>query len=791
MKFICILIGFLFLLHPNLSKGQDYEADFQKRASQITNRLADTCAIKSLKINYFVQEFQGPGAKPDPEKHVWPVVVARLKKYGNSDTAANRLLIKYQNRRPFHFTYVGMARILCQFPEATQVVNLKEKYLQQVWNRVDSYNPWTGEGTENHISMDKTSGDLYAQNSLGNGTFPEASKRLKETKQWLKWYAKRLYQTGSSEWNSSTYESYNLVGWLNLYDFALDPEVKDIAKAVLDYYSCEIALHSSQGFTGGAESRGNITGWGSGEDYISWIWFGYQARLMGSNFWINQEYSLAIHAALSAYRPPALVLKIARKEIELPALYKNSKPDYGQNKAAFVKQFLYASQGFTLGSAMIPVAGFAGGNSQYCNWKLISYVQPAINQTAQIVTGGSRFYNGKDGKGKTPWDQYVQHKNVLIQLHKIPTNASEIINYDSLLYTIPQSGWKDKWKVDFNLRFPSDLARNNPVGFQKGSISRNISYISYPKNNPADKLVNTRLRDNIFFVELETSYLAVRSISLAQPTTPDDENASRKFISDYATIGNLCGLIIEVVNRSDYNSFTSFQDSVVSKTTLDKSQVISNRIQYKNLSGDLLDATYTENGPSPSEPLYDWGFGPTSPQVQQIAPPFLQPVWKGGAGCGTTPSLFVNGLDIGYSSTDWAVFDGPGLQVKNDKLILSDDSAGLPLFYEVDFSGELPIFSNGLLTRTNKLVRTNFEPLELFPNPTQHEVMAIAKGLHAGDLVEVQIFSLNGTLVWKDKDLKYQDDGLRIPADPLGKGVYQVILSFKKLNYSGRLILRN
>jgi hypothetical protein len=789
MNPIKLLTGVLLFLKISANQAQNYEADFQKRVNQITNRLADTAAIKSIS-GYFGQEFIGPGSRPDPEKHVWPVAMARLKKYGNADTCANRLIVKYKDRAPFHFTYVGMARIMCQFPLATNMIAQKQTYLQQVWNRTDSYNPWTGEGTENHISMNKTSGYLYAQNSLGNSAFPEATNRLSETKEWIRWFSKQLYKMGNSEWNSSTYESYNMVGWLNLYDFATDQEVKDMARAVLDYYACEIALHSAQGLTSGAESRGNITGWGSGEDYISWIWFGYQGRLMGPEFWLSQEYSQAIQAALSSYRPPFMAVKIARKEIILPVVFKNSKPDYGQNIGSQVKQFLYADKGFTIGSAMIPVVGFAGGNSQYCNWKLIGRVKPGKSTNPQVVLGGSRFFGDKDGKAKTPWDQYVQHENVVIQLHKIPSNAGDIINSDTLLYSNPVSGWKSKWLTDFDLRFPNDNARNNPVGFRKGSISRNISYLTYPKNTAGNVPINTAFSNSIFFIQLDSSYLAIRTIALNQANTPGDETSLRKFIEDSAPLGSLCGLVIEAVNAIDYPSFTAFQDSVILKTTLDKSGITNNKIIYKNIKGKLLEATFTENGPAASEPIYDWGFGVTTPQLYQTTPPFLQPQWLGGAGRGKIPSLLVNGTNVGYDQSNWPVYDGPGFSIKENTLLLNKDSAGLSVYYKVDYTGPLPIFSNGILTNIQTVIESKKpELLELFPNPASHEVTAKANGLLIGEHVEILIYSTKGALVWNNKDQVYAKEGLKIPADNLKIGTYQVEVRTDKKNFKGRLIL--
>jgi hypothetical protein len=780
----------LLLAFPSKLFAQSYEVQLQSRANQITNRLADTAAIKALS-GYFQQEFSGPGASPDPEKHVWPVVMARLKKYGNSDTAANRLISKYKNRDPFHFTYVGMARIMSQFPLADSMQTLKVKYLQQVWNRTDSYNPWTGEGTENHINMNKTSGYLYAQHSLPLSFFPMAGPRLAETKDWLRWYAKQLYEKGNSEWNSSTYESYNLVGWLNLYDFAMDQEVKNIAKAVLDYYACELALHCSYGLTGGPESRGNVTGWGSGADYISWFWFGFQSRLMGSNFWSSREYSQTMHAAASSYRPPAMAVMLARKELPIPAWYKNSKPDYNQNVAEWVKQSFYIDKNFTLGAAMVPSLGWAGGNSQYNNWKLVSQInQAAAGVNAQVVTGGARLFADKDGRGKTPWDQYVQYKNVMVSMMRIPANGKQLFQADSTKFFMPTTGWRAKWQSDFSLRFPNDVARGQVVGIRNPNFANNISYLSYPTQNPGGGTLSTLFRNDIFFIQMEKTFLAVRSLNQTQTSNPENESNNRNFVADQASSGNLCGLITEVVNSNDFSSFVSFQDSVIAKTNLDKSQIASNKVIYTNLKGELLEIQYSETGSEPKEPLYDWGFGPQTAQLYQTTPPFIQPNWSSGSGFGRVPSLLVNGVNQGNAQSGWAVYEGPNFTLKNKELMLKKDSAGFQVYCKVNFAGANPIFDCGILTSTTQKENMPLEELKIFPNPSLGEVLVQAKGLETGKKADVDIFGMDGKQVWSAKSLILMPEGLHIQGFKPKSGQFIIRLNAEGKSYQGKVIFK-
>ena len=163
--------------------------------------------------------------------------------------------------------------------------------------------------------MSRTSGYLYAQYALGNPLFPQASRKLADTKSWILYYSKRIYQTGTGEWNSSVYQSYSIAGWLNLYDLAADVEVRNAARAVLDYYTAESALHTFYGITSGAEMRGSSsTSTVSGYDYLSWMWFGNSPKdQTASSFWTPKEYSQSVHAAVSTYRPNPIAVSLAFK----------------------------------------------------------------------------------------------------------------------------------------------------------------------------------------------------------------------------------------------------------------------------------------------------------------------------------------------------------------------------------------------------------------------------------------------------------------------------------------------
>jgi len=758
--------------------AQTYEQDFQQRATILTNQVADKYG-----------NLRPPGFKndrnnvPDPEKYNWPQVIARLKKYGNNDDTANARINRFKNNSPFHFTLVGMARIMSLFPQSPQMMAAKNTYIANIFSRSDKYNAFTDEGTENHNNMARTSGYLACQNALGNASFPAAANKMADSKSWIMQFSKNLLFCGSSEWNSSQYGAYNLIGWLNLFDFATDPEVKAAARAVLDYYALEIGLHYSQGWTGGSEMRSSgVPAFGTGnsannfgtssQDYLGWLWFGDLSRNVGTNYWQGNEYIQSIHAATSGYRPPYFAIQLARKQTAKPSLFKASKGEYFGKVPSFLHQNFYLDEGYNLGTAYVPYGGWGGGCFAIHSWKLVGKVNPISGDSVkapQMITGAGRYYNQSRGRGRQPYDQFVQNKNVLIQMTKTPANAAQI---DSDIQQIFAT-WFAKWDTAFAQRFSAGGAPN-PVGKIGGAITnKNESYISYPT---AANVVRTT---NTVFIELENAFIAIRSLSKTIPATPvDDGNATRKMIVDDAALGDMCGFVLEAGNKTPNFSFANFQSAITSKNGLNKSQLASGMVTYISLQNETIEATYSING-NQKEPIFDWGYGPTTQQIFQTTPPYIQPnTWPVTNG-GKVATWKVNGDPV-LLDLNWPVYEGEGISLKNRILNYTGDSAGISTFYKVDYTGNIPVFTSGLVT-DSKPLQTSLElKAEIFPNPaTSSFSLRMQDGIR---LEKVVIYSSNGILLRKFEGNKeeYSINGLK-------QGIYFVHVfsststTFKKL----------
>jgi hypothetical protein len=755
--------GVIFLLlfsFFSVLSAQTYETEFQARSQQIINYVAD---------DYKADASGWYNCNPsDYGKYNWQTVVASFHKYGVNNVKGNQYLPHFNTSgcisARFHFNLVGETFIFSKYWGAPSVKSTVKDYLTAAWDREDSYNLFTSEGTENHLAMTRPSAYLYAQIARDSfpADFPNAQQKLEIAKAWITDWAKTLYSTGSGEWNSSTYEPYAIIGWLALYEGAKDPDVRKVAQAVLDYYACEMALHYTQGIVGGYESR-NGTGYESvvtGSDYFSWLWFGESPRKIS---WAvnsqNMEASTAVYAAVSSYRPPLTAVKLAKKKLAKNVMYYNSKGEYLMNNPGAVKQTFYIGDTYTLGAAYLPYGGFTGGDTQFQAWKFVGKIKPDETnaaKTANVIVGyGSKEWN--KARHRMPWDQLVHHKNVLVQMTKVPNNYSTL--YAQIQSII--ADWQTKWQTDFNNRYPYD-GKGNPVNLSADVSNANFSYMAVWKKNAT---VTRLLRNNIEFYEMDSNFVAIRSIAQSAPTfTTATDNYALK---DAATQGNLCGLIMEVGSKKENASFVVFQDAILANSSLNKTNIATDNIVYTSAKGDVLNIQYNASGTF-TEPLYDWGYGPITSQNAQKSPPFVQPTWPTGQGCGRNASWSVNAVPVDITNSNWGVYEGPNFSLKNSVLRLID---GKNQTLEIDFKGTLPVYNPASYTELEN-VNEKVGIFKLYPNPATNLVNIEFYSNYRGSYL-VELLDLTGkSILMISKQKTTQMELLQMPLSDKLQGLY-------------------
>jgi hypothetical protein len=192
--------------------------------------------------------------------------------------------------------------------------------------------------TENLRAMRETSIYLIAEEMHNEAVKRIYKKRLADR-------VNAISSVGQAEWDSPTYQGHFAATYLNLYDFAKDPEVKNIAQQALNCIFAAAALKYWHGYWNAPSKRN----YGDGAQRFFWWYFkDAEDPTVPEADWI--------HALTSSYRPPAWIVAIAQKNFKRPVEVKTSKADYQQQKARYFET-LYFGRTFQLGSLANGTAG--------------------------------------------------------------------------------------------------------------------------------------------------------------------------------------------------------------------------------------------------------------------------------------------------------------------------------------------------------------------------------------------------------------------------------------------------
>ncbi|TVR43913.1 MAG: hypothetical protein EA402_08515 [Planctomycetota bacterium] len=175
-----------------------------------------------------------------------------------------------------------------------------------------------GRRTDNLYAMSTGSVYLFAE-AAGN---EETRLRAKSE---ILGYVWALYSIGHGEWDSIAYHSHVVAPFINIYDFAQDPEVKMAAKLALDHFFTAAALRYHKGAFLGASKRdyggGGYRQMDSGFMDFFHYWFGHAPGE-------SSREPDQIHAITTSYRPPPAVRAIARRNFKNPVEIRATKPNY-------------------------------------------------------------------------------------------------------------------------------------------------------------------------------------------------------------------------------------------------------------------------------------------------------------------------------------------------------------------------------------------------------------------------------------------------------------------------------
>jgi hypothetical protein len=439
--FFRFLLPLMLTLPLNAAeKEAPEEAFFQRRADFYIRALADADLDEMHARFERSSFFRGGGG--DRHKYAMGPVIARLV-LDNQDEQALRM---YRNlmhvdtlksdRGLYHFAAFQKTRMFFQLWDDLPD-DFKEAIDYDVRNHFDIMRQG---GTENHQFMNRTSGYVWAERL--EGEFPGARDgregSLAFLRPWLIDQVRRNFHVGNGEWDSSTYIGFSAAGWANIYDFSRDDEMKDWARAMLDWYAVATARKYFHGLTLGPESRGfardavgnrpNPRGGydavGTHTDWVSWLWWDASAAapLMDRNDVSVNPYP-ALNLALSDYRPHRVIRNIARKNVPLPYSARGAKAYYRITNEldAFHDdhnrdhEVLFFHNDFAMGTLYSPSDGVRTSGTilpQTTMFKLAVREGRAVH-----AFGMSNGYHGHFPlEGRTPYDQYHQHRAAAINI---------------------------------------------------------------------------------------------------------------------------------------------------------------------------------------------------------------------------------------------------------------------------------------------------------------------------------------------------------------------------------------
>ncbi|MGB7444115.1 MAG: hypothetical protein WA919_23870 [Coleofasciculaceae cyanobacterium] len=380
-----------------------------------------------------------------------------------------------------------------------------------------------GRNTDNLRAMREVAVYLMAEET-GN----EETRLL--YKQKLQRYVWALYNIGMGEWDSENYLGHTFAPYLNLYDFAKDPEVTELGKAALDWMSAAAALKYYHGGFGGPTKRdyggGNVV-YGSNAARFFWIYFG-DSKLPNP----KPDRDI-VHAITSSYRPPLAVVALARKQFDKPVEILASKPVYenwkpgGEDKPGYWETTFFANT-YQLGS----LAGeFSDGDVG--TFKLMADNSQRGVDYFVANTGGEWVKPGKN-KG----DQIGQYRNLVIWLR--PTSNTPFF------FQLPKTAQAD--------------------------IEEGIWFFKLEKTWLAIRPIN-----------LDTyNQVAISNEKLAEHYSQEQTFKATPKGNSYA------GFALEVGDAPSHGSYEAFKQAVFGKSKLDLTEVSTGTVQLLSTRGTSL-----------------------------------------------------------------------------------------------------------------------------------------------------------------------------------------------------------
>ena len=514
--------------------------------------------------------------------------------------------IKHQTRKYFYFGDLLDPEYKRRMFEAAKLWTVQDPLRRPnpVFKNASGYTPeavnsWVDTRTTDNLTLMRiTSVYLFAEET-GN----EETRQLYRDR--IATYVKGLYRVGMGEWDSENYHGHSITPLHNLYDFAEDPEVKALAKAGLDWlYAAGAVKYRRGGFNGPTKRDYNhVQPFGGSAPASLWLYFDDSATTPPA--WESDE----IHTITSAYRPPAAVVALARKQLDEPVEVFASKPKYQATREGLFDlppEYLetqYLGRTFQMGSL---ASGTSEDGGDVNGFKIMMDDSERGVLDIQAVPGSDPLFVGspKYQTGKVAGPNRVgQYRNLAIWLVKdgkapwtwVIPKAAKVETVKGVTYIHGEKTW----------------VAIHPLNMSSPTLDKKLTErIAYERGNGGE----------------------AKTDKAGEPIRRwyDHQVLTAKGQGD----GGYCGFVVEVGEAPDHDSFESFRDAVGNQSKLDwtgergdaEFQATDGRRLRVVWGDDLADFivqrdgerhdwaeharhVYTEAGAEPSEAVIEEGWG--------------------------------------------------------------------------------------------------------------------------------------------------------------------------------------
>lgn len=603
----------------------------------------------------------------------------------------------------------------------------------------------TEKNSENYHWMMRMPGYLFSE-EFDTTNAPASVQRRAFFTGFVNNWVRALYHSGRIEWNANNYWSHTFNPTMVLHNYAKDTAIKARAKAGLDWMMVETALHHIDGFHAGADVRAKPNAY---EAFSGSIW-GYNYLYYADdtakpsyyvpNVFDNKEvYEYIGYAPHSDYRPPQVLIDIARRNFDTPVEIQSAKPFYAADwneyenwkgddslSRRFEFETLWIDDNYLLSSAAthVPDGWFECDGqrpfSEESLWRLAVRGTTTAGPVQLYGNAGPVPYSWKNHVMREPKEQIGQYRNMMMRM---------IQGIDSMWVEAPRT------------------------------IAPDIS--------------GTKV-----FMNLGSGVYAAFQSSNASgfDTLKSGDNDYRRYRWTYntTTTGNL---VLETGTQEDYGSFANFKTQINANATFTAPN--ANTISYTGANTYNIRMEY-QDGPATYTMLT-----PITPACVIQDP-------------GTTPKVWGDNNYIDYETWDsYRTVFGPNIVSQGwgdngGTLELRSRDNGLQIKVDTAANVSYGTFDPMIYTSlSEKRAVDKAQLFDLFPNPVDGSEVMLA--WHAGllpQVVELTVTDLTGKTIYKQPNvLVVSGRQIQIPVSNWKQGIYIVAVQSQSQKQVRKLVV--